>query len=170
MGLLRLVAAVSGAYDLLLGGALLFAPGETARLLGVPEPAFPIHANLNGLFALAVGAGYFTVLRDPERGRAYLWIMGPFLKGGGAVLFVLDFLLRGSPPVFLLFALSDGTLAAATVFALTRRRAPGSATAAAPLHPPEPGRGAAAAPTRGEGADPARSGVPPVGEERRTLE
>ena len=170
MRLLRLVAVVSGAYDLLLGGALLFAPGETARLLGVPEPEFPIHANLNGLFALAVGAGYFTVLRDPERGRAYLWIMGPFLKGGGAVLFVLDFLLRGSPPVFLLFALSDGTLAAATVFALTRRRAPGSATAA-PLHPSEPGSGAAAAPNRGEGADPARSGAPPpVGEGRRTLE
>ena len=122
--LLRAVVVVSGAYDLLLGGALLFALDETVRLLGVPPPEFPINANLNGLFALAVGAGYFSILRDPERGRAYLWIMGPFLKGGGAFLFVLDFLLRGSPPIFLLFALSDGALAAATVFALTRRPEP----------------------------------------------
>lgn len=124
MRLLRFVALLSGVYDLLLGGALLFALDETVRLLGVPPPRFPINANLNGLFALAVGAGYFAVLRAPEQGRFYLWIMGPFLKGGGAVLFVLDFVLRGSPPVFLLFAVSDGALAALTAFALTRRTAP----------------------------------------------
>ena len=47
--------------------------------------------------------------------------MGPFLKGGGAVLFVLNFLLRGSPPIFLRFALSDGALATATVVAPIRR-------------------------------------------------
>ena len=124
MRLLRFVALLSGVYDLLLGGALLFALDETVRLLGVPPPRFPINANLNGLFALAVGAGYFAILRAPERGRFYLWIMGPFLKGGGAVLFVLDFVLRGSPPVFLLFAVSDGALASLTAFALTRRTAP----------------------------------------------
>lgn len=159
MRLLRLVAAVSGAYDLLLGGALLFALDETVRLLGVPAPRFPINANLNGLFALAVGAGYFALLSDPERGRAYLWIMGPFLKGGGAVLFVLDFLLRDSPPVFLLFALGDGTLAAATVFALTRRRPPraepGSAT-------PDRGTPPGASSPRRSGEEPARRAPPPL--------
>lgn len=129
MRLLRFVALLSGLYDLLLGGALLFALDETVRLLGVPPPRFPVNANLNGLFALAVGAGYFAIVRAPERGRFYLWIMGPFLKGGGAVLFVLDFALRGSPPVFLLFAVSDGALAALTAFALTRRTEPAPAAA-----------------------------------------
>ena len=50
--------------------------------------------------------------------------MGPFLKGGGAFLFVPDFLRRSSPPIFLRFALSDGALAAATVVALIRRPDP----------------------------------------------
>lgn len=130
MRLLRFVALLSGVYDLLLGGALLFALDETVRLLGVPPPRFPINANLNGLFALAVGAGYFAVVPAPERGRFYLWIMGPFLKGGGAVLFALDFALRGSPAVFLLFAVSDGALAALTAFALTRRPGPAPPAAA----------------------------------------
>ena len=38
--------------------------------------------------------------------------MGPFLKGLGAVLFVADHFLRGSPDSFLVFAPCDGLLAA----------------------------------------------------------
>ena len=55
--------------------------------------------------------------------------MGPVLKGAGAALFVLDHFMRGSPDLFLLFAASDGTLAALTLWALlshprvARRRA-----------------------------------------------
>ena len=52
--------------------------------------------------------------------------MGPLLKGAGAAAFVLDYLLRGSPPSFLLFAASDGTLAALTLWALLKER-PGAA-------------------------------------------
>lgn len=152
MRLLRFVALLSGLYDLLLGGALLFALDETVRLLGVPPPKFPINANLNGLFALAVGAGYLAILREPERGRFYLWIMGPFLKGGGAVLFVLDFALRGSPPAFLLFAAGDGALAALTAFALTRRTEP---------EPPAAAGGGG----RTRGAGEARDSGPAVGDE-----
>jgi len=49
----------------------------------VPAPAPAIHADLNGLFALAIAAGYLLPYRDPDRYRAYLWIMGPMLKGAG---------------------------------------------------------------------------------------
>jgi hypothetical protein len=49
--------------------------------------------------------------------------MGPLLKGGGAALFVIDYLLRGSPASFLLFAAADGTLAAWTLWALIRTQA-----------------------------------------------
>ena len=120
MRLLRAVVLASAAYDLLLGGALLFALGEVQALLGIGPPRFPVNANLNGLFAMAIGAGYLVVLQRPWERRWYLWIMGPFLKGAGALLFVLDFLLRGSPAVFLVFALTDGALAALTAFALAR--------------------------------------------------
>ena len=112
------VVIVSGVYDVLLGGALLFALDEVRQLFGTEPPRFPIHANLNGLFALAIGLGYFAILKNLEANRWYIWIMGPVLKGGGALLFVLDFLLRDSPPLFLAFAASDGVLAAVTAVAL----------------------------------------------------
>ena len=51
----------------------------------------------------------------------YMWVMGPCLKGGGALLFTLDYLFRGSPASFLLFAASDGTLALLTLWALLKR-------------------------------------------------
>ena len=120
MRLLLAVVVVSGIYDVLLGGALLFALEEVRQLFGTDPPLFPIHANLNGLFALAVGLGYFAVLRNLEANRWYIWVMGPVLKGGGALLFVLDFLLRDSPRLFLVFAAADGVLAAVTVVALAR--------------------------------------------------
>jgi hypothetical protein len=118
MRLLWGVVVISGIYDLLLGGALLFALEEVRQLFGTAPPRFPIHANLNGLFAVAIGLGYFATLKNLHANRWYLWIMGPLLKGGGALLFVVDFLLRDSPSLFLLFAAADGTLAAVTAVAL----------------------------------------------------
>jgi len=118
MARLRLVAAVSGVYDALVGIMLIAARGALAAWLGVPLPDPPIHADLNAIFLLAVAAGYVIPFRDPNRGRAYLWIMGPLLKGAGAAAFVLDHVVRHSPPVFLIFAASDGALALITLGAL----------------------------------------------------
>src|SRR5438093_2617446 len=91
-----------------------------AQLFAVALPTPPIHADLNGVFLLAVAAGYLIPYREPESaaGRAYLWVMGPFLKGAGAIAFLLDHFVRHSPRSFLLFAASDGTLAAITLAAL----------------------------------------------------
>jgi hypothetical protein len=123
------VAAVSGLYDIALAAALLLGRGWLVRVFGVPEPVPAIHADLNGVFALAIGVGYVLPFRDPQRWRAYLWLMGPFLKGLGAVLFLADHLLRGSPPSFLLFAACDGTLALVTLWALVFRPAPSASAA-----------------------------------------
>ena len=114
---------------MLLGRPLL------VRLFAVPTPQPPIHADLNGIFLLAVAAGYLIPFRDPDRGRAYLWVMGPWLKGGGALAFVLDYLVRHSPRSFLLFAASDGTLALITLWALL-------STTSTPNHPLGSNRGA----------------------------
>ena len=120
----RTIAAVSGAYDAIVGVTMLAGRPLLSRLFAVPLPQPPIHADLNGIFLLAVAAGYLIPYRDPDSagGRAYLWTMGPLLKGAGALTFVLDYLVRHSPPAFLLFAISDGTLALVTFWALTRRR------------------------------------------------
>ncbi len=116
--MLSRIAAISGLYDGVVGALLLCVPGWLAQAFSVP-PANPrIFSDLNGLFLLAVGIGYYLPCKDPARYRGYLWVMGPFLKGAGAVAFVLDYFLRGSPASFLLFAASDGVLALATLYAL----------------------------------------------------
>jgi hypothetical protein len=117
---LVIVAAVSGLYDLLLGIAMLAGRELLESAFALPRPAPSIHADLNGLFLLAVGVGYLWPYRDPDRFRGYLWVMGPLLKGGGSLLFVADHFLRSSPDAFLLFALTDGTLALWTLWALRR--------------------------------------------------
>jgi hypothetical protein len=118
--LLRLIAAVSGIYDALVGAAMIFGRPLLSSVFGVPLPQPPIHADLNGVFLFAVAAGYLIPYREPESpaGRTYLWVMGPLLKGIGAAVFVLDHVLRHSPRSFLLFAASDGALAVITLAAL----------------------------------------------------
>jgi hypothetical protein len=112
------IAGISGLYDGVVGALLLCAPAWLAGAFGVPPASPRIFSDLNGLFLLAVGGGYYLPWRDPARYRGYLWVMGPFLKGAGALTFVLDYFLRGSPRSFLLFAASDGLLAVMTLYAL----------------------------------------------------
>jgi len=117
---IRTIAAVSAIYDALIGVAMLAGRPLLSQLFAVPLPAPPIHADLNGVFLLAVAAGYSIPYRDPmsRGGRSYLWVMGPLLKGGGAATFLLDYAFRHSPASFLLFAVSDGAMALVTLWAL----------------------------------------------------
>jgi hypothetical protein len=117
---LRTIAAVSGVYDAIVGIALLAARPLLAQVFGVPLPQPPIHADLNGLFLLAVAGGYLIPCRDPvsRAGRTYLWTMNVLLKGAGATLFLVDHYLRQSPASYLLFGASDGALALITLWAL----------------------------------------------------
>jgi hypothetical protein len=117
------VAAVSGLYDVALGTLLLAGRGLLTALFDVPAPAPPIHADLNGLFLLAVGLGYVLPFRSPDRYRGYLWVMGPFLKGLGCLTFLADHVVRHSPPAYLAFAVADGSLALITLWALWATRA-----------------------------------------------
>ena len=119
--MLSTVAAISGLYDLFAGAFLLFGADFIPALTGLAPAHPPLFANLNALFLLAVGAGYYLPWREPERYRGYLWVMGPGLKGAGAALFVFDYVWRGSPPMVLLFAASDGLLAIVTLLALSAR-------------------------------------------------
>ena len=121
---LRALALVSAVYDLLLALPLLLAPTAVAQLFGAPEPRPVVNAQLNGMFTLTLAAGYFWAARDAEARRGYLWVAGVLAKGLGAALFILDYLLRGSPAAFLLFAATDGTLALVTLALLVKKGAP----------------------------------------------
>jgi len=117
------VSVVSGIYDASIGVMMIAGRPVFASLFAVPLPVPPIHADLNGVFLLSVAAGYSISYRDPgsRGGRAYLWIMGPLLKGIGALTFVLDYTFRHSPASFLLFAVSDGAVALLTLWALRKK-------------------------------------------------
>ena len=117
----RPIAAISGIYDAAVGLFLLIAADRFAALFGVAPAQPPIFSDLNGLFLLCVGVGYYWPYRDPIGARWYLWIMGVLLKSAGALTFLLDYYFRHSPTSFLLFAASDGTLALLTLVALLSR-------------------------------------------------
>jgi hypothetical protein len=121
--MLRAVAAISGLYDTVVGALLLLASAWLASAFGVPPAQPPIFSDLNALFLIAVGAGYYLPWRDPARHRGYLWVMGVGLKFAGAAVFLLDYYVRASPASFLLFAASDGGLALLTLYALIARPA-----------------------------------------------
>lgn len=119
---LRVLALVSGLYDLVLGLTMLFFAREAARLFGAPDPTPLLNAQLNGVFALSLAAGYFWAREDVAARRGYFWVAGVFAKALGALVFVVDHLTQGSPASFLLFAVTDGTLAVLTLALLLRPR------------------------------------------------
>jgi hypothetical protein len=119
---LRPIAAISGVYDAAVGLFLLLAADRMASLFGVPPAQPPIFSDLNGLFLVAVGVGYYFPYRDPVGARWYMWVMGPGLKGAGCAAFLIDYAVRQSPASFLLFAASDGALALLTLAALVGSR------------------------------------------------
>jgi hypothetical protein len=116
----KTIAAISLVYDVSVGIALSLFRQSFQDIFGIAAPQPPIHVDLNALFVTCVGIGYILPYRDPATYRAYMWIFGVLLKFGGAAAFTADYLLRGSPSAFLLFAASDGALAAATLAALLR--------------------------------------------------
>jgi hypothetical protein len=126
-GALRTLALVSGVYDLALAVPMLLVAPRLAEAMGAPPPVPLINAQLNGVFTLSLAAGYFWAARDVEARRGYLWVAGVLAKGLGAALFVLDHFQHGSPATFLLFAVTDGSLAILTAI-LLRRRAGGAGT------------------------------------------
>jgi hypothetical protein len=117
---LKTLAWVSAVYDLMLALPLMLAASETARLFGAPPPVPVVNAQLNGAFTLSLAAGYLWAARAPEERRGYFWVAGVMAKGLGVLLFVADHFLHGSPASFLLFAVTDGTLALATLALLLR--------------------------------------------------
>ncbi len=127
MKFLSVVARISLIYDCLVGIVMLAATDWLASVFGVPPPTPILFAKLLGIFLICVGLGYAAPMRDPRTHRAYLWIFGPLLKGAGAVAFIADVLINNSPRAFLLFAASDGTLAALTFWGLLRLSAESSA-------------------------------------------
>jgi hypothetical protein len=118
---IAVVAAISGLYDFIVGAFLLLASDTLASVFDVPPARPPIFSDLNGLFLVTIGIGYSLPWREPDRYRGYMWVMGPLLKGAGAVAFLWDYFTRGSPPSFLLFAASDGALALLTLYVLLAR-------------------------------------------------
>ncbi len=119
---LRALCYLSAAYDLLLALPMLFFPGGAARLFGAPAPQPVVNAQLNGVFTLTLAVGYLWAAEREGVRRGYLWLAGVLAKSLGVAVFLLDHFLRGSPRSFLVFAATDGAVAAATLLLLLRAR------------------------------------------------
>jgi hypothetical protein len=117
---LRMLATISGLYDLGLAVTMLFFARQAARLFGAADPSPLLNAQLNGVFTLALAAGYFWAREDVRARRGFFWIAGVLAKGLGALLFVVDHFTEGSPASFLLFAATDGALCLLTLLLLKR--------------------------------------------------
>jgi len=128
LGPVSLVSILSCIYDVSIGVVLLAGRDYLARTFGVPSPQPPIFVELNAVFLIAVGVGYLLPYAKPESYRGYLWVMGPLLKGGGALAFVADHYAHASPRAFLLFAASDAAVALLTLWALLATRSPSRRT------------------------------------------
>jgi len=135
------IAVASAIYDGLVAVMMVAGRPLMAQIFNVPLPQPPIHADLNGLFLFAVAAGYVIPYRDPDSfgGRTYLWVMGPLLKGVGALAFIADYVFRHSPASFLLFAVSDGAMALLTLWALTTDASTKKPVSIASSHPARSG-------------------------------
>jgi len=134
------IAVASAIYDGLVAVMMVAGRPLMAQIFNVPLPQPPIHADLNGLFLFAVAFGYVIPYREPDSfgGRTYLWVMGPLLKGVGALAFIADYVVRHSPASFLLFAVSDGSMALLTRWALTTDASIKGTVPAASAHPTRP--------------------------------
>ena len=119
---LRTLAYVSAAYDFALGVPLLAAPSAMAEMMGAGPVQPVINGQLNGLFTFVLGVGYLWAAADIGARRGYMWIAGVLAKAMGSALFVYDHFARDSPDAFLVFAMTDGTLALATLVLLLRGR------------------------------------------------
>jgi hypothetical protein len=119
---LRTLAVISALYDLGLALTMLFFARAAAELFGAAPPSPLINAQLNGVFTLALAAGYFWARADVVARRGYFWIAGVLAKGLGACVFVVDHFTQGSPASFLLFAVIDGSLCLLTLALLLKER------------------------------------------------
>ena len=72
--MLSAVALISGLYDVIVGALLLCAAGRFAAAFGVAPATPPIFSDLNGLFLVVIGIGYYFPWRDPDRYRSYMWL------------------------------------------------------------------------------------------------
>ena len=63
----RTIAAVSGIYDASVGVVMLAGRPLLAQLFAVSLPTPPIHADLNGIFLLAIAAGYLIPIAIRSR-------------------------------------------------------------------------------------------------------
>ena len=72
------IAGFSGLYDLVVGALLLCASAWLASAFGVTPAQPQIFSDLNGIFLLAVGAGYYLLRARTEQARDF-WPMAALL-------------------------------------------------------------------------------------------
>ena len=111
----RALFAIAAFFNIVVGGALLFASGPVFNAFGMPTPDTPMFIQVSGWLVVVFGLGYARVARDPagNRGIVFMGVIGkaamPVLMGW----YTLD----GAAPLGA-FLLTLGDLVFAALFAV----------------------------------------------------
>lgn len=69
---IKLIFAIAGIYDFVIGGAVLFFHRSLFELFNAPPVGHPSYAQFPSLLVVIFGAMLFQVSRDPVRYRAFM--------------------------------------------------------------------------------------------------
>jgi hypothetical protein len=115
--LLAALVALIGVHSCVLGGAMLFAPLWMAHALGFEEPASPFFPSQSGIFLLVLGGCYLLALRRPA-----LVAVIVVSKALAVPFLVIHAAFLDAPPSIWAAAAGDGSMLAALLLVLSRRR------------------------------------------------
>lgn len=118
----RLLFAIAGVYDFVIGGVFLFLGPQLFDAAGVPHPNHWAYIHFGALLLMVFGTMFFAVARDPVANRN-LMPYGMLLKLCYAGLVGYYWVTTDCPLLFKPFAVVDGAMLVLFLLAYGKRPA-----------------------------------------------
>jgi hypothetical protein len=114
---IRPLFVVAALYEIILGVVYFLGYETLYRRAGVALPNHPGYVQLNALFVIVMGAGFWFIARAPERNRDLIKVGVLFKAAYAGIIFY--YLYRGNmPTMWLPWAISDTVFMLAFLVAL----------------------------------------------------
>jgi len=107
------------ALNLVVAVPLLWSPDWILGTLRLPLDQ-PVWGRLGGFLVIVVSSFYVPAAIDLQRYRVNAWLAILLSRSGGALFFFLAVFVYDQPPIFLVGALVEGSVALATLYCLSR--------------------------------------------------
>jgi len=123
LAMVRLLFALAGVYDFVIGLAFLFFGAQLFDATGVPQPNHPGYVQFSSLLLMVFGTMFFAIAYDPVANRN-LMPYGMLLKISYAGLVGYYWATADCPSLFKPFAIIDGAMLLLFFLAYSKRSAP----------------------------------------------